>query len=130
MLVSACSAPAPPPSGTTVLLTLKDFSIQTATSAVPAGEVILQIHNEAPATHEFVVVRSQLPHDELPLASDGLSVDEEQLDAVDEIGQLDTRDTAVMTLHLDPGHYVFFCNLEGHYLGGMSGVLEVTDDAR
>lgn len=127
VLLSGCSAPAPP--GSSVDLTLKDFSITTGTTSVPAGDVVLRVFNEAPATHEFVVVRSDLSPTKLPLASDGLSVDEEQLDRVDEIGQLDTRDTATMALHLGPGRYVFFCNLEGHYLGGMSGVLVVTDDA-
>jgi uncharacterized cupredoxin-like copper-binding protein len=28
---------------------------------------------------------------------------------------------------LAPGHYVLFCNLEGHYLGGMNVSLEVRE---
>jgi uncharacterized cupredoxin-like copper-binding protein len=34
-----------------------------------------------------------------------------------------------LALSLQPGRYVFFCNMEGHYMGGMHGVLEVTPDA-
>ena len=41
----------------------------------------------------------------------------------DESVQLDERHQ--LDLDLDPGHYVLFCNLEGHYLGGMHVDLEV-----
>jgi uncharacterized cupredoxin-like copper-binding protein len=30
-----------------------------------------------------------------------------------------------LTLRLPPGHYVLWCNLEGHYLGGMHASLDV-----
>jgi uncharacterized cupredoxin-like copper-binding protein len=74
-----------------------------------------------------VVVRSGLPADGLPHGADGLSVDEDQVEVVDELGEVATRTTASLTLDLGPGHYVFFCNLEGHYLGGMHGALDVSD---
>lgn len=128
VFLPGCSAPALAPPGASVDLTLKDFSITTPTTSVPAGDVALHVYNDAPATHEFVVVRSELAPGALPLASDGISVDEDRVEAVDEIGQIATRDTATLGLTLDPGRYVFLCNLEGHYLGGMWAVLEVTDD--
>ena len=40
-----------------------------------------------------------------------------------------TASFETLVIHLAPGRYVFFCNLEGHYLGGMHGVLEVSGDA-
>jgi hypothetical protein len=53
--------------------------------------------------------------------------DEEKFDHVGEISEVDTLTTQDLVLHLAPGRYIFYCNLEGHYLGGMHGVLEVSD---
>jgi uncharacterized cupredoxin-like copper-binding protein len=108
-----------------VAVTITDFKIAPAGLSAGPGDVRISVHNESPVTHEFVVVRSDLPADGLPLGSDGLSVDEEQVDVVDELGEIPTKDTAELTLDLAPGRYVFFCNLEGHYLGGMHAALEV-----
>ena len=76
-------------------------------------------------TYEFVIVRTDFPSDQLPIGADGLSVNEDQLRPAGEIGEVESGTTQTLALHLAPGRYVFFCNLEGHYLGGMHGVLEV-----
>ncbi len=124
---AACSGP-PQPSGQVVDVTLKDFHMDNRTPSVTGGDVVLQVHNEAPATHEFVVVRTDLPADGLPIGPDGLSVNEDWLDRVGEINELDAGTVGTLPLHLAPGRYVFFCNLDGHYLGGMHTVLEVGAD--
>lgn len=129
LLVAACSGTTSTAPGTPVHVTLHDFRIATATTSVAAGPLAFDVWNAAPATHEFVIVRTDLPADRLPIAADGLSVDEDQLDAVGEVSEVDTGTTAQLPLSLPPGHYVFFCNLEGHYLGGMRGSLVVTADA-
>jgi uncharacterized cupredoxin-like copper-binding protein len=113
--------------GTPVDVTLKDFSITPTQQTVPAGDVVLRVANQAPVTHEFVVVRTDLPADGLPIGPDGLSVNEEWLSAMGELGEVAATDAGTLPLTLPPGRYVFFCNLEGHYLGGMHAVLEVTD---
>ena len=46
-----------------------------------------------------------------------------------ENGGIDLWHTDTLVLRLPPGHYVVFCNLEGHYLGGMHTLLEVRNDA-
>ena len=96
---------------------------------MPAGTVAFQVHNDAPATHEFVVVRTDDPEDRLPIASDGISVDEDALTSAGELSDAPSGADLTLALTLAPGRYVFFCNMEGHYLGGMHGVLEVTADA-
>jgi uncharacterized cupredoxin-like copper-binding protein len=126
LLLSACSSGSPAASGSIVNITLHDFKIDSSSSVSSDTDVIFQVQNRAPATHEFVIVRSDLPSDQLPIASDGLSVDEEHLRPAGEIGQVETGTTETLAIHLAPGRYVFFCNLEGHYLGGMHGVLEVS----
>ncbi|MDP9330652.1 MAG: hypothetical protein M3P11_08460 [Actinomycetota bacterium] len=126
-LLGGCTGGAEAPvSGAVVNITLHDFRIDSSTSVSGDGNVVFEIHNQAPVTHEFVVVRSDLPPDQLAIGSDGLSVDEDQLDPVGEIGEVESGTIQTLALHLSPGHYDFFCNLEGHYLGGMHGGLEVS----
>ena len=116
------------PDGTPVGVTLRDFHITPTEQTVAAGDVVLQVHNDAPVTHEFVVVRTDLPADGLPIGPDGLSVNEEWLSAMGELDEVPATKSSSLALNLPPGRYVFFCNLEGHYLGGMHGSLEVTSD--
>lgn len=127
-MLSSCSGTGGTSSGPSVGVTLKDFAISTSTSAVDAGRIEFNIYNRGPATHEFVVVRTDLPGDQLPTAADGLSVDEEALAGVGEISEVDVWTHYTLDLRLSPGRYVFFCNLDGHYLGGMNGTLVVSED--
>ena len=62
------------PEGTPVDVTLKDFNITPAEQTVGTGDVVMRVHNDAPVTHEFVVVRTDLPEDGLPIAADSRSV--------------------------------------------------------
>jgi len=128
LLMPAACTGAPQPKGEVVDVTLRDFHINTATPSVTSGDVVFEIHNEAPATHEFLVVRTDLPADGLPLGPDGLSVNEDWLNGVGELNEVDAGTLGTLPLHLTPGRYVFFCNLDGHYLGGMHAVLEVSPD--
>lgn len=127
LLSFACSSPATslPPSAHVVGATLHDFRISASTTTVRSGTVVFQVHNDAPVTHEFVLVRTNLPAARLPIAADGLSVDEDALQSVGELSEVPAGDVTTLSLHLAPGHYVVFCNLEGHYLGGMRAGIEV-----
>lgn len=108
-------------------VTLKDFKIEPSVPTVEEGLVTLRVWNGGPATHEFVVVRTDKPADGLPIAADGLSVDEDQVVPVDELPEVEADTPGRLTLTLAPGRYVLFCNLEGHYLGGMRASIEVTE---
>ena len=117
----------PTPSGTPVNVLLKDFEVQQDAAVVPAGTVSFRIRNQGPTSHEYVVVRTDRAPDKLPLQRDGLTVDEEGpgMDLVDEAEALDIDDRQTLVLDLAAGHYVLYCNLEGHYLGGMYAALTV-----
>jgi uncharacterized cupredoxin-like copper-binding protein len=117
----------PTPSGTPVNVLLEDFKVRQDAASVPAGTVSFRILNQGPTTHEMIVVRTDRPPDKLPLQGDGLTVDEEGpgVQLVDEVEGLDIDDRQTMVLGLKPGHYVLYCNLEGHYLGGMYAALTV-----
>jgi uncharacterized cupredoxin-like copper-binding protein len=117
----------PPPRGTPVNLELEDFKIQEDAAVVPAGTVSFRILNQGPTTHEYIVVRTDRAPDKLPLQRDGLTVNEEApgIDLLDEAEGLDIDDRQTLVLDLAAGHYVMYCNLEGHYLGGMHAALTV-----
>ncbi|HKQ03067.1 MAG TPA: sulfocyanin-like copper-binding protein [Actinomycetes bacterium] len=118
----------PTPSGTPVNVRLEDFKVRRDAAVVPAGTVSFLIRNQGPTSHELIVVRTDRDPDKLPLQGDGLTVNEEGpgIELVDEIeGLLDIDDRQTMVLDLAPGNYVLYCNLEGHYLGGMHAALTV-----
>lgn len=117
----------PAPSGTLVNVRLEDFEVRRDAAEVPAGTVSFRILNQGPTTHELIVVRTELAPGKLTLQPDGLTVDEEAdgIEFLDEAEGLDIDDRQTMVLGLTPGHYVLYCNLEGHYLGGMHAALTV-----
>jgi uncharacterized cupredoxin-like copper-binding protein len=111
----------------TVRVTVQDFKIRSKTATVRAGLITFQVANHGPSTHEFNVDRTDVPAGQLPLSADGLTVDElspalARVGSIDALALGDTQDT---TLRLKPGHYVLYCNFEGHYLSGMHFALDV-----
>ena len=117
----------PTPRATPVNVLLDDFTLRRDVAVVPAGTVRFRIRNQGPTTHEFIVVRTDRAPDKLPLQRDGLTADEEArgVELIDEAEGLDIDDRQTLVLRLTPGHYVLYCNLEGHYLGGMYAALTV-----
>ena len=102
----------------------RDFAID-APKSVSAGEVELRVDNKGPDAHELLVVRAGPAR--LPMRSDGLTVDEEGL-ARRTVGVLEPSQPGVvrsLRVHLTPGRYVLYCNMSGHFLGGMHRVLVV-----
>jgi uncharacterized cupredoxin-like copper-binding protein len=128
LLLFGCAGDPPPTADRVLEVRVKDFRIEPTLPTTTSGRVELRVRNAGPATHEFVVVRSDLPADQLPIAADGLSVDEDRVVPVGELDEVEAGSTETLTLPLTPGRYVLFCNLEGHYLIGMSASIEVTDD--
>jgi uncharacterized cupredoxin-like copper-binding protein len=109
--------------GTIVQVSERDFAI-SAPRHVAAGPVTLRVANHGPDAHELIVVRTR--DGRLPFRGDGLTVDE---DAVEHstLGALEPGEPGgirELRLNLRPGRYVLFCNMSGHYLGGMQSVLE------
>jgi len=124
LMLPGCSSP-PTATGPTLRVNIKDFKIEPSLPSIEDGPVTLSVWNDGPTTHEFVVVRSDLPADELPLGEDGIRVDEDAVTAVDELEEIGAKSRVDLSVSLLPGRYVLFCNLEGHYLGGMRASIEV-----
>ena len=125
LLLPACTSGSPEHDGPILHVKLKDFKIEPALPSIEDGSITLSVWNEGPTTHEFVVVQSEAAADELPIGADGIRVDEDAVIPVDELENIGAKTRGILSLSLSPGRYVLFCNLEGHYLGGMHASLEV-----
>ena len=112
-------------SGATVNATEKDFAIGLDTSSTTSGGVTFAITNAGPSTHEFVVFKTDLPADKLPVKNGQVNEDSKQLDHIDEQEDIAPGSTSNLSVTLDPGSYVVICNIPGHYLQGMYAPLTV-----
>lgn len=124
-LLAACSA-APTKD---IKGTLEEWKITLSPTTGAAGEVTFTIDNIGEKDHEFVVVKTDLAPDKLPTVAEGADagiVDEEGT-GFEAIGEkediLAGTDSNVLTLTLDAGKYVIFCNVHDedlvHYQKGM-----------
>ena len=106
---------------------MEDFKLHLTTTTAATGPITLHLDNLGPSTHEFNVDRTDLPAEKLPLRADGLSVAENSplLTRISSIEIVEAGDSANLRVNLPPGHYVLYCNLEGHYLGKMYATLDV-----
>ena len=123
LMLSGCGGAAQ--TGQTVLrVTERDFRI-TAPLRAKAGDFVLSVRNRGPDAHELIVVRERSAR--LPLRRDGSTVSEEKLEPIT-VGALEPGQPGSvrkLRLHLAPGRYELFCNMSGHYLGGMRTTLVV-----
>jgi len=119
-----------------VKVSLKEWSIELTDgrSEIEAGDVRVIARNGGTKPHQLVVIKSDLPPQELSVV-DG-KVDEERVNIIGEIEPFAAGETARATLQLSPGKYLLICNVvevlpgespEGHYRNGMVAPLFVTD---
>lgn len=116
-----------------------DMYMRLNQESVAGGSVTFVVTNEGQKEHEFIVIKSETPAGDFPVATDGgmtegeeemghgHDIDEEAAgEVMGEIEDLAAGATNELTLTLEPGHYALICNLEGHYTGGMWADLQVT----
>ena len=134
-LLAACSTPAASTGGAGAIdATLKEWQIDLSSTTANAGPITFNITNDGDKEHEFVVRKTDLKADSLPLNADGeVSEDAAELSEVGDPSeaaeiQPGSSDTT-LTVNLEPGHYVIFCNLHVedllHYQKGMQVDLTV-----
>lgn len=106
--------------------TLTTYKITLDKDSAPAGEITFHVHNDAAdLTHEFVVFKTDIPADQLPLNDEGI-VDEEaggaDLVLIDEVEDVEPGMSKDLTVTLESGNYVVLCNIDStemHYAHGM-----------
>jgi uncharacterized cupredoxin-like copper-binding protein len=94
---------------------------------VTAGEVTFEVTNVSKndEEHEFLIAKTDLAPDQLPMTQAGARVDESKLSDLEELGDLEPGKSGELTLDLTPGKYLLFCNEEGHFAAGMYAYLTV-----
>lgn len=127
VLAAGCSTSSSEANGARINVTMHDFGIKVSRHSVPAGTVVLHVTNDGPSTHELNVDLTRYASGKIPLQPDGLTANEEAqgLRRIDSIEQVNLHHTGDLALELKPGRYVLWCNLEGHYLGGMHETFDV-----
>jgi uncharacterized cupredoxin-like copper-binding protein len=114
--------------GKTVAATEKEWEIHLDSTQLSAGAITFNITNDGDKQHEFVIRKTDLQSSALPLNSDGeVSEDAPELKEVgdpSEVAEIDPgTSNHSITVTLQPGHYVIFCNLHVedllHYQKGM-----------
>jgi uncharacterized cupredoxin-like copper-binding protein len=111
--------------GSTLRVNERDFKISAGSQIVRPGKVDIAVDNRGPEAHELIVVRED--GHTLPMRKDGVTVDEDALQK-QEAGSLEPGEPGAdrhLDLNLQPGRYILFCNMTGHYLGGMHTELVV-----
>ncbi len=114
----------PAAGGQELTIKMGEFYYKPSDVTAKAGSVTITAPNEGGAPHELVVAKTNDDPAKLPTVADG-SVDEAQLDIPGEVSEVEAGTTGTATLDLSAGKYVMFCNLPGHYKGGMYGSLTV-----
>jgi uncharacterized cupredoxin-like copper-binding protein len=127
VVLPACSSDSPnrAAGAAVVRVKVRDFRIAVKPRRIRAGTVTLRLRNQGPDAHELLIVHST--GRALPLRTDGLTVNEEALDP-ETAGVIEGTDPGTveeLVLRLKPGRYELFCNMAGHYLGGMRAELLV-----
>ena len=130
-LLAACSTPAGS-TGTTVTATLKEWEIKLSSAEFASGNMTFNLTNNGDKEHEFIVRKTDLKADSLPLIASGDDagrIDEEsselsEVGTPSEVAVVPSGSTGLsLRLNLKPGHYVLFCNLKVedllHYQKGM-----------
>jgi len=116
----------------TVDAALTTYAITLDKDSASSGEITFHVHNDATdLTHEFVVFKTDIPADQLPLNDEGI-VDEEaggaDLVLIDEVEDVEPGMSADLTVTLQPGNYVLVCNVDSgemHYQHGMYAAFTV-----
>lgn len=108
---------------------LTTYKITLSKDTANAGDIVFHVHNDATdLKHEFVIFKTDLPEDQLPLTSEGV-VDEEGegVTHIDEV-EVEAGEAQDLTVNLQSGRYVIVCNIdsdEQHYQHGMHTVFTV-----
>ncbi|MGZ9159623.1 MAG: hypothetical protein ACXW4T_00545 [Candidatus Limnocylindrales bacterium] len=131
LVATGCGGTAATPSPTAaqsaaagaVAVTLSEWKVVPASATAAAGPITFAVTNAGSQVHEFVVVKTDLKADALPVADN--KIDESTLTPVEEIEDIAAGATPSLSVDLAAGHYVLLCNIETHYGQGMHADFDV-----
>jgi uncharacterized cupredoxin-like copper-binding protein len=110
-------------SGTTVKASEVEWGIKTSRKASHAGKVIFAVRNAGKLSHQFIVLRTNLPANKLPLHATTVNLTK----AGKVLGKISVAPgkNGHLSLTLKNGHYVLLCNLPAHYQAGQHTAFQV-----
>jgi uncharacterized cupredoxin-like copper-binding protein len=119
-MAAACASASASSNGNTINVTETSYKFALSPSTAPAGTVTFHVVNQAAdVDHDFVVIQTDTPAAQLPIASSGL-VDEAKAGKVlGSVKGVPSGGSKDLTLNLTAGHYALICDLPGHYQLGM-----------
>ena len=96
------------------------MGIKLSQESAPHGVVGFKVKNDSKDTeHEMIVTRLAQPGKPLPYIESEQRVDEDKAGDKGEVSELDPGESGSLTLNLEPGDYLLYCNVAGHYAAGM-----------
>lgn len=109
--------------GSDIGVELGEFFVKADYNKVRSGEVTFEVENSGSTEHELMIASLEdLPQDQIA----GMSGDEvHQKVLAAEHGITAGSDDATLTASLEPGKYILFCNLPGHFSEGQHTILRV-----
>jgi hypothetical protein len=112
--------PTPVPGAPEVTVNLHEFQVDVDPTTAAAGNLGFIVTDTGASPHNFRVIQTDLPSDQLPLSSDGLTVDEAQVNVVGGFSTAIQPNTQQpVGADLPAGSYVLICNVPTHYESGM-----------
>jgi uncharacterized cupredoxin-like copper-binding protein len=120
---------APSAQTTTIQVTIGNNSMTATPSSAPAGEINFVVSNAGSMNHEFVIIRTDLAVDALPVAGGQVDENGAGVQVIDEIEPFAPGTEQTISVNLTSGAYVLICNLPGHYQLGIRTTFTVTEGA-
>lgn len=103
------------------------MGIKLDVQEIKAGKVTFEVTNDSKdIIHEMIVSPISATETELAYIVDENRVDEEKAGHLGEVAELDPGKGGALTVDLKPGTYILYCNIPGHFVGGMWTELNVT----
>jgi uncharacterized cupredoxin-like copper-binding protein len=101
-------------------MSMASFSVKAMPQHIKAGKVTFKVTNASKDTiHEMIVSPVKDPSKPLPYDAANGKVNEDQAGHLGEVSELDAGKSGELTLTLKPGTYILYCNIPGHFDGGM-----------
>ncbi len=109
------------------MMDMATMGITADTVEIPAGEFSFRVVNESQEFYHSMVISPVFDATkELPYLIDKMIVDEAAVGATARVKELKPHDSGLVTVDIQPGTYILYCNVAGHYVMGMWTMITVT----
>ena len=106
---------------------MESMHMELSADRVKAGNVTFNVTNKSQdLVHEFIVFKSDIPIGALPYKEEEKEVNDDAIEAHNEIDDIGPGKSGTLTVKLEPGSYILLCNKPGHFKAGMVHTLTVT----